>query len=407
MRGGRMMTLTLETLLQPNGPTCLIVKANLEPVGGIARFQPAGFPEVGHVLYDAPWGKNGTKKVCIIDSPASMANHLEAACMAGQNRTDLHPDIDGLPYVICATDRNYKQEQDQLVLNPQDPHDKVVVTSLTEGHRIASDYFLDALVDPQWKEEERKKVRRKGDKEQENVVPAHWEGLIFRDKLRKEFGITEVKKDKTYFVHPEDWWTIYQTIFSYDPNSLIHGVMFAREQIKINRFLTAHLEAFGATRVGRSGVKFDRLGKTTSGQPIFAVDEETAHEIWATFILDLALLRSYGRDKDKRGINEADKRLLLELAFWKIQRLLGQPYRYRTQCHLTCSHVEIRTEKGLVAESLLDLNVKQCIENCQFGTEPMTRVYYPANELFKQGRDVGEGAEGTPDEAGDEGTEEE
>src|SRR5438093_4684442 len=103
-----MAELTLEKLLQSDGPTCLIVKANLEPVGGIARFQPTGFPEVGHVLYDAPWGKNGTEKVCIIDSPASMANHLEAACMAGQNRTDLHPDLEGLPYVICVTDRNYK-----------------------------------------------------------------------------------------------------------------------------------------------------------------------------------------------------------------------------------------------------------------------------------------------------------
>lgn len=400
------MTLTLDTLLQPNGPTCLIVKANLEPVGGIARFQPAGFPEVGHVLYDAPKGKNSAEKICIIDSPASMANHLEAVCMAGQYRTDLHPDLEGLPYVLCVTDCHYKQEHDQLVLDPQDPHDKVVVTSLTEGHRIASDYFLDGVIDSQWKAEEKKKVRRRDGREQENVIPAHWEGIPFRDKLRKEFSITEVKKDKTYFVHPEDWWTIYKTIFKYDPNSLVHGVMFAKEQIKINRFLTAHLEAFGATRVGRSGVKFDRLGKTTSGQPIFAVDEETAHEIRATFILDLALLRSYGRDKDKKGLNEAEKRLLLELALWKIQRLVGQPYRYRTQCHLVCSHVSVCTEEAQVEESLPDLNVKQWIQGCQFGTEPITKVYYPANELFKPGRDVGEEAEGTSDELGDEGTEE-
>ena len=182
--------------------------------------------------------------------------------------------------------------------------------------------------------------------------------------------------------------------------------MFAREQIKISRLLTSHLEAFGATRVGRSGVKFDRLGKTTSGQPIFAIDEETAHEIRATFILDLALLRSYGRDKDKKGLNEAEKRLLLELALWKVQRLLDLPYRYRTQCHLMCSNVEICTEKSSVGESLPDLNVKQWIEQCRFGTEPVTKVYYPANELFKPGRDVGEETDGASDEMGDEGTEE-
>ena len=127
-------------------------------------------------------------------------------------------------------------------------------------------------------------MKRRG---KEETVPAHWEWKAFRAQLREEFGIVEVKKDKTYFIHPENWWTIYQTIFKYDPNSLVHGVMFAREQIKISRLLTAHLEAFGASRVGRSGVKFDRLGKTLSGQPIFAVDEETAREIRATFLLDL------------------------------------------------------------------------------------------------------------------------
>jgi len=218
-----MMTLTLDTLLQPDGPTCLIVKANLAPVGGLDRFQPAGFPEVGHVIYDAPQGKNVTQKVCIIDSPASMANHLEAVCLVGQNQVDLHQDLDGLPYVICVTDRNHEQEQDQFVLDPQDPRDKAVVTSLTEGHRIASDYFLDGLFDPQWKAEERRKVRRRDGREQENVISARWEGITFRQKLRKEFGITEVRKDKTYFIHPEDWWTIYKTIFKYDPNSLGTG----------------------------------------------------------------------------------------------------------------------------------------------------------------------------------------
>lgn len=391
-----MAELRLETSLQANGPTCLIVKASLEPVGGVARFQPAGFPEVGHVLYDAPRGNNSTEKVCIIDSPASMANHLEAVCMAEQNGTDLDPYLTGLPYVQCVTDRNYKQEKDQLTLDPQDPHNKVVVTSLTEGHRIASDYFLDGLVDPQWKAEEKKKTRKKNEKEQETTIGFHWEGTKFRDQLRKEFGITEIKKDKTYFVHSEDWWSIYQTIFKYDPNSLVHGVMFAKEQIKISRLLTAHLEAFGATRVGRSGVKFDRLGKTISGQPIFAVDEETAHEIRATFILDLALLRSYGRGD--KGLNDAQKRLLLELALWKIQRILGQPFRYRTQCHLSCSRVEISTEKGPVNDSLPTLNMEQRIIDCNFSRDSISKVYYPANELFKFGKDE-EGAEASAEAA--------
>jgi CRISPR-associated protein Csb1 len=391
-----MANLTLEELLQANGPTCLIIRASLEPVGGIARFQPAGFPEVGHVLYDAPQGNDTVEKVCIIDSPASMANHLEAICMP--DGIAIHTDLAGLPYVTCVTDRSYTRVEDKLTLNPQDPHDKVVVTSLTEGHRIASDYFLDGLVDPQWKAEEKKKTKKKDGKEQESTIPAHWEGIKFRDRLRRDFSITEIKKDKTYFVHPEDWWTIYQTIFRYDPNSLVHGVMFAKEQIKISRLLTAHLEAFGAARVGRSGVKFDRLGKTISGQPIFSVDEETAREIRATFILDLALLRSYGRGD--RGLNEAQKRLLLELALWKVQQLLRQPFRYRTQCHLACSHVEISTENGTKGSCIPALNLNTVINGCNFDN-PVTRVYYPADELFKFGKDEegdAEASESTEDE---------
>src|SRR5438105_10262055 len=91
-------------LLAASGPTCLIVKAHLTPVAGLARFQPAGFPEVGHVIYEAP-GKDGERKdkVCIVDSPASMANHLEAVCMAGPNDTALHNELAGLPYVVCVT----------------------------------------------------------------------------------------------------------------------------------------------------------------------------------------------------------------------------------------------------------------------------------------------------------------
>ena len=235
--------------LSPDGPVCLIISARLKPLGNSDRFQPAGFPEVGHVIYDAPRsdgdGNRFKEKVCIVDSAASMANHLESVCVSGAGSTELHGDLKDLPYVVCWTDG-----------------DVDVVSTFTEGHRLASDYFLDAEQD----------------------------GKPFREVLRDAFNIVEVKKDKTYFIPPAKWWAIYKTIFKFDPNSLVHGVMFAKEQIKISRLLTAHLEAFGASRVGRTGVKFDRLGKTTSGQPIFSVDEETAQEIRATFIIDLALL---------------------------------------------------------------------------------------------------------------------
>jgi CRISPR-associated protein Csb1 len=351
--------LNLDKLLGPSGPACLIVTANLAPVADVDRFQPAGFPEVGHVIYKALRRDGRAEDVCIIDSPASMANHLETVCCQSATDPALHPELEGLPHVLCVTDRDTNGERD-----------RVVCTTLTEGHRIASDYFLDGLLDPVWHKE-----RKEGKKK----IDAGWDGEAFRSRLRREFGIEEVETDKRYFVYPDNWWTIYGTIFRYDPNSLLHGVLFAKEQIKISRILTAHLEAIGAARVGRSGVKFDRLGKTTSGQPIFSVDEETAREIRATFIVDLALLRSYGRGE--LGLKAAQKRLLLDLAIWKIRRLLGHPFRYRTQCHLECLSVSVVAGEQTVT-ALPAVDIKASIGRCAFAAG-VTQVYYPASKLFK------------------------
>ena len=94
--------------MRPDDPVCLIIKATLKPVADTDRFQPAGFPEVGHVIYDAPRtdgnGNQFKEKVCIVDSPASMANHLETVCVAGAGSMELHSDLTNLPYVVCQTD---------------------------------------------------------------------------------------------------------------------------------------------------------------------------------------------------------------------------------------------------------------------------------------------------------------
>ena len=130
-----------------------------------------------------------------------------------------------------------------------------------------------------------------------------WRGKRFRESLREEFALIPFKQGQEYYTAVDSWWSIYSTLFQYDPNSLVHGVLFAKEQIKISRMLTAHLEAYGAARVGSSGVKFDRLQKTTSGQPIFAKDEETAREIRATLHYRPffgGILRSYGRGREWR-----------------------------------------------------------------------------------------------------------
>jgi len=230
--------------------------------------------------------------------------------------------------------------------------------------------------------------------------------------LRDEFGIITVKgkKKDVYFIPLEAWWDIYKTLFKYDPNSLVHGVLFAKEQIKISRMLTAHLEAFGAARVGRSGVKFDRLGKTTSRQPIFGVDDETAESIRGTFIIDLALLRSYGRDGQDGspgvGLSRKQKELLLALALWKVRELLSRTFSYRSGCKLWMRAVTVKTDvqndcEKPIATELPTVDMKTAITAAEFPGGAITRVYYPADKLLKLGKDGKDEETGEPDEVVD------
>lgn len=382
--------LEINALLEKEGPVCLIIEAHMTPVSGEDRFQPAGFPQIGHVIYDAPRGENNIEKVCIVDSAASMANHLETVCLVSSHDVALQSDLDGLPYVICVTDRIFDTNEERITLKKDDKHDRPVTSTLREGHRIASDYFLDGLIDPQWSEIENKskdKDKVKG-KKKASSLSHYWIGNNFRSILRRKFELTEIKKNEKYYAYPENWPSILTTIFNYDPNSLIHGVLFAKEQIKINRMLTAHMEAFGAKRVNSTGVKFDPLGKTTSGQPIFSIDEETAKDIRATFVIDLALLRSYGRDNEV-GLNKCQKRLLLELALWKISRLLTQPFAFRSNCRLKCQTKSVRTETTSYGNTLPAINIREALNDCGFTKESnkITPVYYPADALFKVGKE--------------------
>ena len=351
------LTLTPAEALKGQSP--LVITADLEPVAGLDRFQPAGFPEIGHVIYKAPQADGSEESVCIVDSPASMANHLESLCMRGAHDYDLVDDLAGMPYLRCVTG---DVENRKLPLDKRE----AVVTSLTEGHRIASTYFLGG-----------KQAKSDGTLQEET----------FDETLRKEFGIALPGSKKA---HPpsEKWWDVFKTIFKCDPNTLVHGVLFPQWQIKIPRVLTAHLEAFGAKRVDRSGVKFDRLGKTTSGQPIFAVDDAVAQRIRATFILDISLVRSFGRDdkENSLGLNSNQKEFLIALALWKIQRLVSTPFRYRSGCHLGLRDDGFKVNG---TPAVIDVNIGEAIKNASFGEtgSRITDIYWPRKELYREGKD--------------------
>ena len=335
------------------GESPLVLTATLEPIAG-DRFQPAGFPEIGHVIYKAPRKDGSTENVCIVDSAASMANHLEAVCQRGAHDLDLVDELSGMPYIRCVTGD---------LVDGKLPSDKreTIVTSLTEGHRIASSYFLDGAA--------LKSDGAKGDGR-------------FESELITKFGIALPGSPKAH-PPPEKWWDVFKTIFEIDPNSLVHGVLFPQWQIKIPRALTAHLEAFGAGRVDRSGVKFDRLGKTTSGQPIFAVDDATAESIRATFVLDVGLIRSFGRKKDKDtvGLSEKQQEFLVALALWKIEKLLASPFRFRSGCHLRRTIL-----KSYEREVEIEVNIAQAIKDAGLDKLSVTDVFWVRTELYREGQ---------------------
>jgi CRISPR-associated protein Csb1 len=368
------------THITPNsalsGASPVVLTAALVPVAGLDRFQPAGFPEVGHVIYKAPRENGAVEHVCIVDSAASMANHLESVCMRGAHDYELTDALDGMSYLRCVTDPEPNGE------GPGGQGQKeTVVTSLTEGHRIASTYFLGGR-------------RLQGDRPVDRK---------FEDELADDFGIV-LRGGKKAHPPAEKWWQVFKSIFKYDPNVLVHGVLFPQWQIKIVRVLTAHLEAFGAGRVDRSGVKFDRLGKTTSGQPIFAVDDATAREIRATFVLDIALLRSFGRQNGETtlGLTDRQKEFLVALALWKIRALLTTPFRFRSGCHLQLASLK----KG-DSDIEIEVNIQDAIRNAAFrvgddAPPVVTDVFWPREDLY---REAPEGESGSQD--GDQGEEDE
>jgi CRISPR-associated protein Csb1 len=305
--------------------------------------------------------------------------------MRGAHDYELVSELTGMPYLRCVTDAENADGRE------------LVVTSLTEGHRIASTYFLGA----------RNKQTRKWDGKggQRLLMNGGKCEKSFGDELAAAFGIVPAPDSKVAHPPPEKWWQVFGTIFKYDPNALVHGVLFPQWNIKISRVLTAHLEAFGAARVDRSGVKFDRLGKTTSGQPIFAVDDATAREIRATFILDVALLRSFGRLSGEQtlGLTDSQKEFLAALALWKIRALLSTPFRFRSGCYL-----QLVSLKQGESDIEIDVDIESAVRDARFrsadSADPaITDIFWPRAELYKEAQEEEDAPDGAQDDASEDG----
>ena len=255
----------------------LLLEARLRPVQG-TRFQPTGFPNLGHAVYESP---NGTGQTVLVESAQSMANRLENVCW-DEVQDDWVEPLRGLP-----------------VVQVQDKNKKHLTNSLIEAHRLNSPYILEGK-----------------DKTVLNMLKKRLAGF--------EQGRVDLRE-------------LAKVLLEFDTNALLHGVFLAKKalaggRLRLPRSLSAFVEADGARRAVSGGVKNDSVnpkGDTNKGfgNVPFARDEWTAESITAYFNLDLRQIHAYGLGDD------AD-RLLILLALFKIRRFLAEGLRFRTACDL-------------------------------------------------------------------------
>lgn len=255
----------------------LLLEAVLKPVQG-SRFQPTGFPNLGHAVYDSP---DGHGRTVLVESAQSMANRLEAVCWDTLSDDWVAP-LRGMPVVKVV-----------------DSDGKPLTNSLIEAHRLNSPYILEG------------------------------KGKTVVDLLQQRLAGMEVGR--------VDLRELAKVLLEFDTNALLHGVFLAKKQLaggrlRLPRSLSAFVEATNAQVAASGGVKNDSVdpsGDTAKGfgNVPFARDEWVAETVTAFFNLDLRQIRAFGLGSDV-------EQLLITLALFKIQKFLVEGLRLRTACDL-------------------------------------------------------------------------
>jgi CRISPR-associated protein Csb1 len=304
----------------------LLIEAELKPLQG-DRFQPTGFADLGAAEYERPDGK----RMLLVETAQSMANRMEAACLAEDN-VNVAAELKGLPYVVVKLSGASDAE----------------TSSLAEAHRLNSPFIFKALG--------------------------------FEETFSKGSGYA---KGKTI-----DWKKVAETFFRLDPNSLLHGVFMANFEdgrIRLPRAITAFIEAEDVREVASGGVKnnpIDPSGKLRAteydknvyGNVPYHRTEYVAGKMQCYFNLDLALITGFGLPADARN-------LLVALALYKIRRFLDGGLRLRTACDLrVVGEPRVTAPAGftLPLEELLLGQIKIAIDACAqkklFADPPVTRL---------------------------------
>jgi len=281
------MTISLEYL---NTAPRLLLRAELTPIAG-TRFQPTGFPDLGAAEYDHP---SEPYRMLLVESPQSMANRMEKVCW-DDAANDWRAPLKGLPRV-----------------DVYDQHGEFLTNSVLEAHRLNSPYILEG------------------------------KDTTVAQLLKRELGIQGESL-------PVDVPKLARTVFKYDPNSVLHGLFLAKKELaggrlRLTRMLSGFIEAEDARVAPSGGVKNDRVdpkGPAAQGfgNVPFHRDEYVARQIHAYFVLDLALLRSY-------GLGATAETFLILFALYKIQHFLDEGLRLRTACDFDVEQVEVLRPTG-------------------------------------------------------------
>ena len=276
----------------------LLLEAELKPVQG-DRFQPTGFPNLGHARYESPDGR-GT--MVLVESAQSMANRLEAVCW-DEVADDWVEPLRGLPIVKVV-----------------DEKEAPLTNSLLEAHRLNSPYILEGK-----------------DKTVFNFLKSR---LAAMDQGRVD--LRELAK----------------VLLEFDTNALLHGVFLAKKELaggrlRLPRSLSAFIEADNAKVATSGGVKNDSVnpqGDTARGfgNVPFSRDEWVAERVVAYFNLDVRQVRAF-------GLGDEVERLLITLALFKVQRLLREGLRLRTACDLDVTQITVTRPEAFDMPSLAEL----------------------------------------------------
>ena len=176
-----------------NNEPRLLMEAELEPVQG-HRFQPTGFPNLGHARYESPDGRGS---MILVESAQSMANRLEAVCWDAVADDWVEP-LRDLPIVKVVDGKGIP-----------------ITNSLLEAHRLNSPYILEG--------------------KDKTVI----------DLLKTRLAAMEVGR--------VDLSELAKVLLEFDTNALLHGVFLAKKELAGGRLrLPRSLSAFVEARTRKS-----------------------------------------------------------------------------------------------------------------------------------------------------------